>query len=535
MTHPYFVEDFTSEERAILARFFTNVDRPVFALVNLPEEVKGALFARYSRTRKSLRRLFLDEFYRGEQVRAVSAIGSEKAEELYDRILVEYGDDSVAQLGGAHIAVEQASNILTKAIEWGRLGAYLEQSTRYVPYDDRPGGLWRYFLEPDIMASPHAERYRQTMDAIFEAYAGAIAPMTEHLERKFPRAPEDPERVWRTTIRAKAFDALRGMLPAATVSNLGIFASGQAYESMLTRLLASPLAEARACAERMHAELREVIPAFLQRVDRPDRGGRAVEYLRSTREQVARLADELVAGRRPDPHPAVTLVDWDPLGEDKLAAAALYSSSDLPQDQIRALVRRMGAEDRLRVIRAYVGERENRRHKPGRALERVSYRFDILSDYAAFRDLQRHRMLTVEWQNLTPCHGHAEPPEIDEADLAPVFRETMQRSADLWSVIHPSMPAQAQYAVCMAYRIRYVMQMNAREAMHLIELRSSPQGHASYRQIAQEMWRQIREVAGHKTVAEMMRFVDFSEVDLERLEAERRAERRRGPAIDPVN
>src|SRR5919109_2874207 len=238
--HPYVVEEFTADERTILSRYFSNIDRPVFVLRNLPEAVKGALFARYSRTQKSLRRLFLDEFYRGEQLPEAEAAGTKKAEELYERIFIEFGDDSVAQLGGAHLAVEQASNILTKAIEWGRLAAYLEQSTRYVGYDDKPGGRWRYYLEPDVMASPLAGNYQTTLDGIFESYASALPKAIDYFQGRFPQQPGDPDRVYRSTIKAKALDTLRGMLPAATVSNVGVYASGQAFENMILRMRASP-------------------------------------------------------------------------------------------------------------------------------------------------------------------------------------------------------------------------------------------------------------------------------------------------------
>lgn len=529
MTHPYVVEAFSPQEREILSRYVTNLDRPVFALLNLPEAVKGALFARYSRTQKTLRRLFLDEFYKGEEtpVTATSEVGIAKARELYDRIFIEFGDDSVAQLGGAHVAVEQASNVLTKQLEWGRLAAYLEQSTRYVAYDDRPAGRWRYYLEPDIMASAHAEAYRATLDAIFEAYAEALRPTIEYYGRRFPQQPEDPDRVYRATVKAKACDSLRGMLPAATVSNVGIFATGQAYENMLLRLRASPLAECRQTADAMLAELNEVIPTFLQRVDQPDRGGAWVDYLRRTGEGMRQIAAEILAGEEPEPRALVTLTDWEPDADEKLVAAMLYPSSDLPEDRLLELARKMSNEDRMRVMRTYVGERGNRRHKPGRALERVWYRFDVLGDYGAFRDLQRHRMLTIDWQDLSPRHGYDVPPDADEAGFGAAYRRAHERGASLWERIHPDLPAQAQYAVCMGYRIRYVMQMNAREAMHLIELRTSAQGHPAYRKIAHEMRRLIADVAGHRTVAELMKYVDFSEVDLERLEAERRAERKR--------
>ncbi|MGH2829668.1 MAG: FAD-dependent thymidylate synthase [Actinomycetota bacterium] len=537
MRHPYVVEEFTPDERAVLERFVTNQDRPVFALLNLPEAVKGAMFARYSRTAKSLRRLFLDEFWSAEADGTATGPGGgeaamRRAEELYGRIFIEFGDDSVAQLGGAHLAVEQASNLLTKQIEWGRLAAYLEQSTRYVAYDDRPAGRWRYYRDPDIAASPHAAGYGKTLDAIFAAYAGALPRAMEHFAARFPKDPGDPDRIWKATIKAKACDTLRGMLPAATVSNIGIFATGQAYENMLLRLRGLPLAECREVAAMMLQELNIVIPTFLQRVEVPERGGAWTEYLRSTRESMASLAGSILGEHKPEDRPLVTLVDHDPDAEVKLVAAMLYPYSRLPEDALLERARAMTAEERLRVMRTYVGERTNRRHKPGRALERVGYRFDVLGDYGAFRDLQRHRMLTIEWQDLTPLHGADVPPDADEAGLGAAYRDALERSAALWERIEPTLPQQSQYAVCMAYRIRYAMQMNLREAMHLIELRSGAQGHPGYRRVAHEMYRLIAEDAGHRAVAEFLRFVDFDDVDLERLEAERRAERKRLEAIE---
>jgi thymidylate synthase ThyX len=317
------------------------------------------------------------------------------------------------------------------------------------------------------------------------------------------------------------------MLPAATMSNLGIFASGQTYENMLIRMNASPLVEVRSVAGAMLRELEKVIPEFVQRVDLPDRGGSWTAYLRDTRQRVSSLAASALHDQIPEPAGGVTLVDWDPHAEEDLVAAILYSTSDLPELQLRAIAAGMSDADRLSLIRAYVGERANRRHKPGRAFERVVYRFDILADYGAFRDLQRHRMLTIEWQPLSPLHGYVLPDDVVSAGLEDVFREAMQRCEALWSRLQPDLPDESQYAVCFAYRVRSVMQLNAREAMHLIELRSSPQGHVSYRSVAQEMWRQIRDVAGHRAIAGAMTFVDFAEVDLERLQAERRAEGKR--------
>jgi thymidylate synthase ThyX len=535
----YAVEQFTAEEIELLRRYFTNLDQPVFALVNLPEVVKGALFARYSRSTKSLRRLFLDEFA-GEldtdgDATVDATVGVARAEQLYSKVFDEYGDDSVAQLGGVHIACEQASNVLTKLLERGRLMSYLEQSTRYIPYDNRIDGRFRYHRDPELLASPLGMRFVGDMDRLFDGYSGLVATAQEHLRATTPKQQGDSDLVHRSAIRAKAFDVARGLLPAGAVSNVGIYGTGQGYEQLLLRLRAHPLPEARDYAALMLTELRKVVPSFLSRVDRPDRGGAWSDYLSSTREETAALGARLFASVPPDASmepsaaPVVRLVDFDPDGEDKLVAAMLYEVLDLPEHRIVARVSEMSADEKADVVRAYVGDRTNRRHKPGRAFERLTYRFDVISDYGAFRDLQRHRLLTIEWQHLSPAHGYTMPSTVAEIgpDAVEAYAQAAERSAELYDSVVSSFPEQAAYGVCLAYRIRYVMQMNAREAMHVIELRSSPQGHPEYRQVAQQMHRLIAEEAGHRMVADAMSFVDHSTPALERLDALRRAEERR--------
>jgi thymidylate synthase ThyX len=423
----------TPDEAAAVSPYFTNTAGPVFALVNLPETVKGALFARYSRSPKSLRRLFLDEFFEGVAGRAaeVGGVRIDRADKLYQRVFNDYGDDSVAQLGGVHLAVEDASNLLTKVLERGRLMAYLEQSTRYIPYTDRRGDRWRYHVPAELDAHPLRGRYIETLNAAFETYAAWIAPMQAAFEARHPKAPGDSDQVHRAAIRAKALDTLRGLLPAATQSNVGIYGTGQAYEALLLRMRAHPLAEARVTADLMLEELRKVIPAFLTRVDQPDRGGRWSAYLADARASTQEIAARMLDGVPEMAADEVTLVDWDPDGEAKVVGAALYGSSARSDAELLDLARRMSADDRAAVLSAYVGDRRNRRHKPGRAFERTSYRFDVLTDYGAFRDLQRHRLCTIEWQPLTPRHGYARPEAVVGAGGGAEFDAVMERAAAL--------------------------------------------------------------------------------------------------------
>ncbi|MCH1452127.1 MAG: FAD-dependent thymidylate synthase [Acidimicrobiales bacterium] len=530
----YIAEEFTAEEADVLRRYFTNLDQPVFALVNLPEVVKGALFARYSRTALSLRRLFLKEFVgeldiEGDQ--SIDAtIGLRRAEELYDKVFFEYGDDSVAQLGGVHLACEQASNVLTKVLEWGRLMSYLEQSTRYIAYDQRLGGRYRYYRDPELLSSEFGARYIADMDRMFDAYSALIPQLQEFFRGTQPKDPNDSDFAYRSAIKARALDAIRGMLPAASLSNVGIYGTGQAYEALLLRMRAHPLPEARAYADLMLTELRKVVPSFLKRVDLPERGVRTSAYMDDTRASVEALSEQIFGDEIGGPvaDDVVDLVDFDPDGEIKMVTAMLYPHSSLSERTIEARVRNMTVEERVEVIKAYVGTRGNRRQRPGRAFERTDYRFDMLSDYGAFRDLQRHRMLTIDWQPLSPRHGFVRPPAVDAAGLVGEFDAVMERSAALHDLLHDDFPDQASYAVSLAYRVRYSMQFNAREAIHMLELRTSPQGHEAYRRVCQRMHTAIAEVAGHHAVAEAMTFVDHSaEPTLGRLDAERRAEEKR--------
>ncbi|HUZ10470.1 MAG TPA: FAD-dependent thymidylate synthase [Acidimicrobiales bacterium] len=548
---PYVEESFTAAEEAILRRYVTNLDLPVFALVNLPEVVKGALFARYSRSSKSLRRLFLDEFV-GDldvtgDITVDATVGLKRAEELYERVFFEYGDDSVAQLGGVHLACEQSSNVLSKVLERGRLMAYLEQSTRYIGYDSRlPSGHYRYYRPPEILESALGARYVGDLDRMFDTYADLLPRVQTWLSARYPRDPADSDLVHRRAVRAKALDAIRGLLPAASLSNIGMYGTGQSYELLLLRMRTHPLPEARHYADMMLAELRKVIPSFLQRIDQPDRGGEWSGYLAATRDDTARVVERLWPGAADGAGPAtggtaggpelpevpevpeVTLLDFDPEGEDKVLAAICFPHTAMSDAEALRRVGSLSTEDRAALLAAYVGERRNRRHRPGRAFERTEYRFEVTTDYGAFRDLQRHRLLTVEWQPLGVSLGHDLPAVVVEAGLEQPFVESIERSRELHSLLAPQFPAQAPYAVALGFRIRFILQMNAREAMHLIELRSGPQGHPAYRRVAQQMHRAIEEVAGHGGIARSMVHVDHGATDLERLDAERRAERRRG-------
>ncbi len=423
----YPVESFTPEERALLAPHFTNLDRPVFAMTNLPETVKGAMFARYSRWSGTLRRLYLDEFAADAPdggIRPFDGEEGDRAAGLYERVFIGYGDDSIAQVGGAHLACEWASNVLTKILQRGRLAAYLEQSTRYIAYDQpMPGGGYRFYSDDDL-----GPAYREAMDSVFADYSEGLAKVQDWAAETWPRG-EEPEGAWRSSIRAKALDLLRGLLPASTLSHVGVFASGQAYEQLLLRLMASPLPEAREYGAMILAELRHVIPSFVARVDRPERGGEWIAFLEKRREATESAVARLGLDRREAADaPSVELVHVDGTEAD-LLASSLYESTGVSEGEIRTRVDSLDPLERGELIAELAGERANRRHRPGRGWEAIRYRFEIVSDYGGFRDLQRHRMLTCQWQRLGPELGAGVPAEVIDAGVGDLYRRALETSA----------------------------------------------------------------------------------------------------------
>ena len=521
-------ETFTPDEARALAPYFTNTDRPVFVLRNLPETVKGALFARYSRSAKSVRRLFLDEFL-GEMGSATAdpadgGVGSARADKLYARVLSEYGDDSVAQLGGAHIACEWTSNLLTKILQRPRLAAYLEQSTRYIAYDAQLDGFG-YRYHRDARFGP---QYERALDDLFSTYSSLLERTTAAVGERFPAAEGESPAAHRRAVRAKALDLVRGLLPAASLSHVGIYGSGQMYEQLVLHLLAHPLAEANAYGEMLLEELQKIIPSFVTRVPRPDRGGRWIEFLRERREAAdtvtARLGLDASASASA---PSVRLIRAHGT-EVELIAALLYESSGVGDEEALRAVAQLDPAQRVELVRELVGTRENRRHRPGRGFETLSYRFEIVSDYGAFRDLQRHRLLTCQWQRLSPDLGADTPHELVEAGLGADYERALDVSRTEYTRLRDAgLVEEAPYALCLAFRIRYVLELDAREALHLIELRSGREGHPSYRAVALQMREAIAEV--HPSVAAAMEFVDDStEERLERLLSEMRNEARAG-------
>ena len=545
------IPEFTADEQRALAPFFTNLDRSVFGL-KLPQEVAGALFSRYSRSTKSLRRTFFDEFLGDPELGLKDLLGAQtsasddsaalkKARAFYERVLVGYGDDSVAQLGGAHIACENISNVAAKLLEDARIGiAPLEKSTRYVRFDQKDAaGNYLFYREPKIMASRHRDSYVEVMNLLFDTYSRQMEPMLESVARSLPIEQlevRDPisgkalpygdaanderlhrwaETAYRATVRAHACDVLRSYLPAATLTNVGMFGVGQAFEYLISKFYSHELTEAKELGSAMHGELNQLIPSFVKRAQ-------LNEYLVGTSASAKALATRYTSMA---PAASQRTGDADRLrrtAEEKIIASILYSHARHPLMQLREIAAKMSVEERGKILEEHFGKRRHRRDKLSRAFENVYYTFDILGNLGLYRDLHRHRILTQERQNFTTVHGYDTPPEIEEAGFKSEFDNGMKRAAELYEEIYRDLPCEAQYVVPFAFKIRWYMKMNLREAVHMCELRTMPQGHPDYRFICQEMWRKIQEV--HPTLAECGKFIDWQKYRLGRLQSEMRTE-----------
>ncbi len=536
-------DEFTPEEIEILSRYVTNATGDTFC-VNIPG-LAGPIYARYSRALTGLRRTLLKEFLKDGELNV------SRTQELIERILNEYGDDSVGELEGAHLALEQISNLVTKIVEDCRIGGSpIEQSTRYVFYYQKDAeGKYRYYRGEEILNSVIGSEYVRTMDFIFDTYASAVDTLTEYFRRlksleeaeydirgkgaeKYAAMDSEVyQKQFRMTynadLKTKACDVLRGLLPAATLTNVGLYGNGRFYQSLLTRLYSHDLPECNRRAAEAHAELNKIIPKFVKRAKRD-------EYTVAREQQMRKVAEELLRAVPPETEQDCVLL---PIAEnpemlfDSTLAASLYPYSKHPFRQLLNIVRQISYDKKEMILEAYTGNRIHRRSRPGRALETgYPLTFDIQADFGAYRDLQRHRMLTQERQLLHCGLGFEMEEELRTIGMQEKAEECFRRSAELYDLMKRELdPVMAQYAVLFGYKIRWMMGMNFREAMHMIELRTTPQGHPSYRHVCQKMMKAIQ--AMHPQLAKTIRFADFNEYYWARGESEAR-QRRKEREID---
>ena len=533
------MSEFSDSEKEILSKHFSNVDDSVFAIITPKQVDRGALMSRYSRSDKSMRKIFLDEFLQNEN----------RGEEFYNRVLLEYGDDSVAELGEAQIAIEGLSNIAVKKIEDRRIGlSYLEKSSRYVSWDKKINDEYKFFKESKIMNSKFADKYLESCNLDFDVYSKNIQSMISYIQEREPienqrfrnsSGDEVPfsnltnetdiksaTRIYNATIKAKALDVLRGLLPASTLTNVGITGNGRAFEYLLTILYGSKLEEEINLATKMHRELDVIIKSFVKRAD--DKYGKLLqEYHNDLKSTASDLAKKYLKNKKKTNF-LVELVESESTkkAEEKIISAILYEQAHgASYKTILSEVRKMTSATRKKIIKTFVTLRQNRRHRPPRAYEMTEYTFDFLTNFGMFRDFHRHRVLTLERQLLTTDHGYDISSEIISLGIEKDFADCMYKSKEVFDLIQPHMPEQAQYVVNFAFKYPYFMRLNLREATHLIELRTVPQGHPDYRKVGQTMFRAIKKA--HPNLSQIIKFVDLKQYELERLESEKRIEAKR--------
>jgi dTMP kinase len=505
--------EITEDGKKYLSDIVTSVDDNVYAFSEKMSPITiAAAMARLSRRGDDMRITILDEF----------ANSLTKDEKLLQRVITAYGDDSVQQLTGQHLVVEGASNLLTKKLEWGRLAAYLEQSTRYIYFDQKDSnGNYKYYV-PEGLKKKTTDLYKEKMDALFGLYSDLVRSLTHYLEEHDKTSEKDRDNAWRSAIKAQACDAIRPVLPVATKSTVGIYGSAQAIESLIMHLMSDKLNEARVTGQKILANVRIVSPVFYERADKPDRGGANIAYRAETFDKVESLANELLSDNYSEPSDPVELTNFWPRNELDLVADMLYEHSSLPLSTIKEEVQEWSLDKKTRVFESYLGNRLNRRHKPGRAIEKAHYSWDLVCDYGIFRDLQRHRMVdNLQWQQLSPRYGYDIPKLVEDADLIEKFEECFNISLELHSEMQRAgYIVDSQYATLLGHKMRWQITYNAREAFHLHELRTSPQGHPGYRKLVLQMHEKLAEV--HPMMAAGMRFVNQGEdAELTRLAAER--------------
>lgn len=529
-------EEFSPQQIKILESYVTNTTGHIFCLRNLPEVIKGALFSRYSRSSLGLRSLLLKEFILNEDETAFGSIapistdeGSDlqmlalkKAQSFYDRILDGYGDDSIGELGGAHVAIENVSMLAAKLIEDHRIGGSpLEKSTRYIYFDQKVNGEYLFYREPILMTSAYREPYIKTCNMLFDTYSQLIPPLTELMEKKFPKEDSIASGAYKASIRAKVLDCLRGLLPAGTLTNMGIYGNGRFFESLIQRLHCNSLAELEDIGKRCHEELEKVIPSFIRRSEIGHRN--QVNYAKfheAMKTSIQLITEQNTEFSERSTEPGVHLLSFDPESQIQVAAALLFEQSNKGIHELQEHCRRLPQEELARILDAGSMARENRRHKSPRALEHAEFTFEIIADFGAYRDLHRHRMLTQERQLLTCDYGYFVPDELDEIAEKPLYFDAMDQAREVYSAIAGELPVEAQYIVPMAYNIRWYFHVNLRALQWLCELRSAPAGHPTYRRIAQEMARQVSEAV--PAFERFFRFVDYEGYDLGRLGQEQK-------------
>jgi len=547
---------FTEDERKLLEKYVTSADDNVFGVKGM-EGMIGAAYARYSRAKGGFREVLLNEFIKE------GSVDPQHAEKLIERVLIAYGDDSVGELEGAHISFEQISMLATKDIEDRRIGGSpIEQSTRYVFYDQKnDDGHWKYLRHQSLLAASFGRQYEQTMDFIFQTYASLVEPMKEYYQKLKPLQnaeydingdgikehfvdlkSEQEQKAFRITyntdVRTKACDTIRCLLPLSTLTNVGLFGNGRFFQHVISTLWTSDVPEIKEVGDKTFAAASKIIPQYVRRAKRSD-------YEAAVKTDMFRLVESLLSDVSPESSPQnpplITLLDRNEELLERLIksekksvkealqeaadintlGAMVYPFADYSMGYLRKIIAGFGREKRSQILETYIGKRAWRRDRPGRALEQgYPYEFDMLTNWGVYKDLMRHRMNTQTRQLFTTKFGFDLSPDLKDAGFEKQALEVVARSNSLFDTMYKESPLLAQYAVLHGSFIRWFIGMNDREAMHMLELRSTPQGHPNYRHAVQEMHKQVLERS--KWRGEAMKFVDHKEYFWSRADSEAR-------------
>lgn len=496
---------FSKEDITILENHVSNVDSDIYVIKNLPPEVVAVLFAYVSRSPASFRENLLKlikskDLDMGELVSVYSDKGinykeaKEKAKKFHEKWVVGYGHSSVAEHAVASIAVENVSILATKAIEDSRLASYTEKSTRYQIFDRD-----KFYKPKSVMNSDFAGIYRKTCESLFDLYLEIMPKMIEYFRKKHPKPKEMNDKLYESITKARSCDVARYVLPASTLTNLGITINSRTLEHMIRKLLSHPLKEMNDIGNIIKKEVLKVIPTLVKYAD-------INPYTYETNASMESLSEGLGMKDGGESKP-VTLVGYDKDAENKLVSSIIYRYSHDPYEKVYEKVSRMSGRDKQRIFDEFL-EKMDSHDIPMRELEHVYYTFDILIDYGAFRDIQRHRICTQTNQELTVKNGYEVPEEIKKNGYEKKFREAMGSASNVFEKIHEKFPKEAQYVVPLAFRKRTLFTWNLRELYWFIKLRSGKEGHISYRRIAWDVYKELKKV--HPLLAKHIK-VDLSE------------------------
>ena len=524
---PVFEElGFSQEDWYLVSPFFTNINASVYGVSMLPPEVIGALCSRASRAKDDLRLAMLNEYIKpflqdeGEYSKSMKALieflhqypaekifANPKARDFYIKWLAQFGDDSIAQMAGTHLVYTGISQLAIKQIEDMRLGiAPIEKSTRYVDYSSKVNGSYRYYTDPTLEGMGLLQEYKSAMDKLFETYTEILQTYMEFLKGKYP---EEEER----TLRTKAFDTARLLLPVSTLSQLALFANGQALEYMINRGLDHNLGEIRWASQRAWEELNKVIPAFLRRLETED--SKTYRGYMSKRGEKVKSALQKIGYNQdiPQNQQAVKLLEFDPEGEDKIIAGLIYGETHEPFDVVLGKVKKLSVDAKEKILEEVLSSRRAKYYKIPRAFENIYVRFEILMNVGAWRDLHRHRTQTQVRQRFTIQNGFDVPDGLREAGLEEKYILATRQTEEVFKKIEKINPDMAQYCCTFGHRVRFTQYQNMRAFFWEAELRTTSQGHPDYRKIEQEKARQIQAI--YPLIGKYL-MVDFNDYDFAR-------------------